>query len=148
MDIENPINIILLHVVKNNFKNGGQNALLLKEIRESESIGTSDWLSDAFSDDIVDDNFEKIFSHALDKTIILFHEKKFDQAYDMIDAFHWLPETIAYNWKVNYLLFFSTRIIPLSKKWRAFSAEEFLDLLSVNWLTRAKLRKKIKFAHQ
>lgn len=148
-DIHFPLNLEYIKLVKQHFDSGGENTLFLDDMHkihvQSSLEQQADFsLSRAKSVSVsVDQNFMKLYSCALSEIIHLLQEGDFDQAYDVIDAFHWLPETVANGGKVDYVSFFTSMIIPLSEKWGTSFVEELYSLLRLNWLSKIQIRRKL-----
>jgi len=77
----------------------------------------------------VEPYFTKLYMHILDRLVKLLDEHEFEQAFDIVDAFHWLPESIAYERKIYYVDFFSIYVVPLGKKWGDSLVNELSNLL-------------------
>ena len=142
-----------MKLVKRNFDNNGLNKPFIDEAYKLYFQEGLEWkalsLSDSISTSInVEQNFMKMFSRALSEIIHLLQKKDFDQAYDIIDAFHWLPEDIAHGIRVNLVNFFITKVVPLSKKWGTSFVEELYDLLSINKFAKIRIQIQMKIASQ
>jgi len=133
LDIRHPANLELLHLVRKHFMGEGKNISFLNDVKQSEilrgyifyGIIQSEQSSTITTD--VDPNFIKLYNYALDRAILSLQENSFDEAYDIIDAFHWLPESIANEWEIDYATLFASSTKQLSK-WPSF----FSDLPNEN----------------
>ena len=148
-DIENPVNIKVLRTIKDNLEMGGLNGPFIKDMNTLYNLENSTWLSELIGrkthiNEKFEQNFKRIFNRILEKTIHMLEEKDFRPAYDVIDAFHWLPEAMAKEVKINFADFFADKVMPLSKNCGVSFVTELFDLLSVNRFTRVRLWLKIK----
>jgi len=132
-NINNNENIKLLSLVKNNFDRGGLNATFLNDIYSLQLMLKNpilDYLSNEISTSIdFDQRFNRIFIFVLTKTIQLLQENATEQAYDLIDAFHVLPELVADEIKVDYADFYNIYVKPLSSRWGTSFTGELYNLL-------------------
>ena len=147
-DIKYPFSIELLSVTKRNFDNGGLNEPFLAECQKIDMLRSLEWCMSPLSGEkstsvSVDQNFVKVFSRVLSEVICLLQEGSLEQAYDVVDAFHWLPKAVASGEKIRYVDFFINRIIPLRKKWGTTFTDELYSLLSLNKFAKMRLRMKM-----
>ena len=149
LDINHPANSELLRLIKSNLEMGGQNFQFIDGINKSAIL--KDYAADMLSHETSTaegeaQDFEKLFNYILEKTIHLLQENDFAQAYDIIDAFHWFPESVATRTKIRYVNFFTIYLIPLNTKWKIPLANEVLSLLPISGITKVILQVKIKMA--
>ena len=136
-------------MIKNSLEMGWKNYKFIDEI--NKSIILKDYTANMLeyeTNTITGEwrNFEGLFVYVLEKIIYLLQENSIDQAYDLVDAFHWLPESVAKKTKIRYIDFFTIQLIPLSEKWNIPLADDILNLLPINRFTRAILQSKIRKA--
>ena len=147
-DIKFPANNELVSIVKYHWDNGGFNKSFMEEVFSSNVIMNSEWealsLSDATSTRVwVDQNYMRIISRALSDVIRLLYKSSYQQAYDIVDAFHWLPELIALGDKIDIVRFFSSYIMPLDRKWGTSFTEELYNNLPLSKFDRLRICMKI-----
>ena len=65
----------------------------------------------------VDCKARQLIIFVMSKLINMLHENNFEQAFDLIDAFHVLPELIAREISINYNEYYDIYIKPLGIKW-------------------------------
>jgi len=144
MEIKHPANATLLELVRAHFINYGLNELFLEGFFELSERENCIWESMALSNSVsarigIENNFINSFNYILSEAIRLFNERSYDQAYDIIDLFHCLPEILAKDKKINIASFMITRGKYLDKKWDTSYAKILCNLLSVNFLSRMRL---------
>jgi len=67
--------------------------------------------------------------YILDRLVSLLDQREFEQAFDIVDAFHWLPESIAYEREIHYVNFYDTYVIPLGRRWGDALVNDLTNLL-------------------
>lgn len=148
MDIRFLASIELLQLIQRNFNNSRLNSHFIDDCNKSETLWQTEWEYLSLSNEVstaidIEKNFVVLFSRVLSEIIRLLHDKNFDYAYDIIDMFHCLPESLARREKVNIVNFIFTRGEYLGEKWGTAFVDELYSMLSINWFSRKWLRLKI-----
>ena len=150
-DITSPVGLAYMKLAKQQIDNGGQNKLFLNDVKEEYLKSRLAWweplsLSDKITPSLnVGQNFVKVYSHVLSKIIYLLKEEDFVQAYEVIDAFHWIPDAITRGIKINWVSFFISVVIPLGVRWGMNFADELFALLTLSRFS--KIRVNIALSH-
>ena|GEM_PF-6955036 len=148
--INQPDCIELLRVLRDNLASGGDNESFISNVQVSETlkdVASEIGLHNETSAKIkIAPAFSRLYVYISDVVIKLLEEHSFEQAYDIIDAFHWLPESLANERKVDYVEFFVVYVMPLGEKWGKDLVNELLRLLPVSRLTRTRIWSKLKIA--
>ena len=138
--IVNPTDIELLKLVNHHLEHGGNNICFIDDIRELAFIHDYSFenlvLRHESSEIIkVEKDFIKLFNYVIEKAVHLLQEKEFEQACDLIDAFHWYPEVVAQKGKIYYNDLFS-RLILLSRKWGTTLAKDAYSIIYLKTFIR------------
>jgi len=142
--IDNPITRELIQLLRDNLLNGGQNDAFINELSKStilkERTDYDIYLSKEKNIDFdIDPKFVRLYIYILNRLLRLLEEHEYEQSFDIIDTFHWLPESIARMYKIDYVDFFSTYVMPLEKKWGNALIRDVYKLLPVKGFTRARI---------
>jgi len=132
-NIDHLANSELLGLVMKGFKSGGLNSTFIDDVNNSQPT-LKDYVSEMLTTDTgtficTDNNFETLFAHVLLRLMHLLDEGNSTMAYDIIDAFHVLPELAADGIKIDYADFFRIYVEPLGVKWGTSLLEEFSALV-------------------
>jgi len=104
---------------------GGKNALFLDDVRQSEVLRGYIFYGVIFSEQKcnanidVDPDFSTLYSYVLDRVILSLQKGSFDEAYDIIDVFHWIPEAIVKERKIDDVDFCSSMNERMNR-WSSF----------------------------
>jgi len=134
--IDHPASRELIVLLRNNLLNEGKNDTFVRDVYKSEILkGHEDYdiyLSYEKSVEMnIDSSLIDLYMYILDRLIELLDKFEFDQAFDIVDVFHWLPESIAFERKIDYVGFFEAKVMPLGKKWGDSLVNELHSLLSL-----------------
>ena len=113
---------ILLQCSNNDFGFGG----LAKEFH-------IDFLLGSCEEDVeihVPEPIKKMLLYTFEKLKNLFNNMEYEEAYDVVDAIHGLPEMFAYQQTQHLDDFWKTYIEPIRRKWRSDYYEEFKELFA------------------
>jgi len=121
-EITHASNVEALCLIRDNLRAKGLNDELLNGVQKS-SQALKDHIYDILEDGEasgvdIEHRDEETLSIIFEAIINLLQEGSFEQAHDLVDAFHVFPELIAiYKGKIDHADYFNIYINPLKAKW-------------------------------